>query len=81
MELIIYQKVQLKKLWKTANYEEARVKLTNTQLNILKPAAKKQDWSNIKNSKENFVDEELRHELLLTARQITKIRNTITKYM
>ena len=33
-----------------ANYEEATVKLTNTQLNKLKSAAKKQDWNNIKNN-------------------------------
>ena len=33
-----------------ANYEEATVKLTNTQLSKLKSAAKKQDWNNIKNN-------------------------------
>ena len=33
------------------NYEEARVKLTNTKLNKLKPKAKK-DWNSIKNNEE-----------------------------
>ena len=28
-----------------ANYEEERVKLTNTELNKLKPAAKKKAWT------------------------------------
>ena len=32
-----------------ASYEEARVKLSNTQLNKLKSAAKKLYWNNIKN--------------------------------
>ena len=32
-----------------ANYQETRVKITNTQLNKLKSAAKKQDRNNIKN--------------------------------
>ena len=31
-----------------ANYQEARVKLTNTQLSTLKSAAKKQDRNSIK---------------------------------
>ena len=32
------------------NYQETRVKLTNTQLSKLKSAAKKKkDWNNIKN--------------------------------
>ena len=32
------------------NYQETRVKLTNTQLNKLKSAEKKKkDWNNIKN--------------------------------
>ena len=31
------------------NYQKSRVKLTNTQLNKLKSAAKKQDRNNVKN--------------------------------
>ena len=32
------------------NYEEARIKLTNTQPNKLKSAAKWKDWNNVKNN-------------------------------
>ena len=46
------------------SYEKARVKLTNTQLNKLKTAAKIR-LEYIKNNKEKL-DEELRHELFLT---------------
>ena len=56
-----------------ANYEEARVKLTNTQLNKLKSAAIKKPGTILKITKKNFQDEELPHELLLTTRQKTKI--------
>ena len=42
-------------LIKVANYEDARVELTNTQLNKLKSAAKKYDWKNIKNNKEKLL--------------------------
>ena len=58
-----------------ANYEEARVKLTNTQLNKLKSEAKNQTGRTLKITKKNFQDEELSHEILLTTRQKTKIRN------
>ena len=37
-----------------ANYQEARVKLKNTQLNELKSPAKKQDRNNIKNKQKKF---------------------------
>ena len=56
-----------------ANYEEARVKLTNTQLNKLKSAAIKKPGTILKITKKKFQDEELPHELLLTTRQKTKI--------
>ena len=49
-----------------ANYQEVRVNLTNSQLNKL----------NI-----DFEDEELPHELLLTTRQKTKIRNAFANNM
>ena len=52
-----------------------RVKLTNTQLNKLKSAAKNNIGTILRLSKKNFGDEELPHELFLTARQTTKIRN------
>ena len=58
-----------------ANYEEARIKLTNTQLNKLKSEAKNKTGTTLRITKKNFQDEELPHELLLKARQKTKIRN------
>ena len=58
-----------------ANYQEARVKLTNTQLSKLKSTAKNRTGTILKLNKRNFEDEELPHELFLTTRQTTKIRN------
>ena len=67
-----------------ANYQEARVKLTNTQLNKLKSTAKNKKGTILRLNKKNFEDEVLPHELLLTTRQTTKIRNVfgnnMTKY-
>ena len=60
---------------KTTNYEGVRVKLPNTQLNKLKSAAKNKTWAISKINKKNFQDEEFPHELFLTTRQTTKIRN------
>ena len=40
-----------------ANYEEARVKLTNTQLNKLKPAAKHKTGTTLRITKKNFPEE------------------------
>ena len=37
--------------------------------------------NNIKNDSENFQDEELPHELILTTRQIAKIRNAFANNM
>ena len=64
-----------------ANYQEARVKLTNTQLNKLKSAAKSKTGTILRLNKKNFEDEELPHELFLTTRQITKIRNAFANNM
>ena len=58
-----------------ADYEEARVKLTNTQLNKLDSAAKNKTGTILGITKKNFQEEKLPHELFLTARQKTKIRN------
>ena len=41
-----------------ANYEEARVKLTNTQLNKLKFAAKNKTGTILRITKKNLQDEE-----------------------
>ena len=54
-----------------ANYEEARVKPTNMQLNKLKSAAKNKTGT-ILITKKNFQDEGWLQEL--TTRQKTKIR-------
>ena len=61
-----------------ANYEEARVKLVNTQLHKLKSAAKNKTGTRLRIMKKNFQDEELPHELFLITRQKTKIRNAFT---
>ena len=55
-----------------ANYQEPRVKLTNTQSNILKSEAKNKTGTILRLNKKNFEDEELPHELFLTSRQTTK---------
>ena len=55
-----------------ANYEEVRVKPTNTQLNKLKCVAKSKTGTTLKRKKKNFQDEELPHELFLTSRQKAK---------
>ena len=54
------------------NYQEARVKLTNTQLNLIKSEAKNKTCAILRINKKNFKDEELRNELFLTTRKITK---------
>ena len=64
-----------------ANYQEARVKLTNTQLNKLKSAAKNKTETILRINKKNFQEEKLPHKLFLAARQTTKIRNAFAKYM
>ena len=63
------------------NYQEARVKITNTQLNKLKSAARSKTGTMLRLNKKNFGDEELPHELFLTKRQATKIRNAFANKM
>ena len=46
-------------LQKMTNYQEARVKLTTTQLNKLKFAAKNKVVNTLRTTKKNFQDEEL----------------------
>ena len=60
------------------NYQEVRGKPTNTQLNKLKSATKNKTGTVLRLNKKNFDDEELAHELSLTTRQTTKIRNAFT---
>ena len=59
-----------------ANYQKARVKLTNTHLNKIKSAAKNKTGTISRMNNKNFEDDELPYELFLTTKQITKIRNT-----
>ena len=47
-----------------------RVKLTNTELNKLKSAAKNKTMAILRLNKKIFKDEELPHELFLITRQI-----------
>ena len=61
-----------------ANYQEARVKLTDTKLNKLKSAAKSKIGTILKMNKKNFEDEESPHELFLTTRLTIRIRNDFT---
>ena len=68
-------------LEKMANYQEARVKVTITQLNKLKSAAKNKTGTILKIIKKNFEDEELPRELFLTRRQTTKIKNAFVNNM
>ena len=63
------------------NYQEAKVKLTNTQLNKLKSAAKHRTGTILRLNNKKFEDEELPHGLFLTSRQTTKIRNAFTNNM
>ena len=59
-----------------ANYEEARVKPANSQLNKLKSAAKNKTGTTLGITKKNCQDEELLPlELFLTARRKPKIGN------
>ena len=57
------------------NYQETRVKLTNTQLNKLKLVRKNKTRTILRFNKKNFEDEELPHEFFLTETQTTKIEN------
>ena len=62
------------------NYQEARVKLTNTQLKKLKSAAKNKAETLLRLNKKNL-EEELPYELSLTTRQTGKIRNVFANNM
>ena len=62
-------------------YTKVNVKLTNIQLSKLKKAVKNNDGATLQISIKNFDKDELPHELLLTRRQSTKVRNAINKSM
>ena len=58
-------------------YSKIKCKLTNVQLNKLKNAVKSNEGVTLRLGIKNFNKDELPHELLLTTRQNTKLRNTI----
>ena len=62
------------------SYQETRVELTNTELNKLKSTAKNNQKTRTI-LRLNFEDEELPHELFLTTRRTTKIRNVFSNNM
>ena len=63
------------------NYQEARVKLINTQLKKLKSTVKNKTSKILRLNKKNFEDEEVPHELFLITRNATKIRNAFANIM
>ena len=70
-------------LWIMVSYQETRVELTNTELDKLKSTAKNNQKTGtiLRLNKKNFEDEELPHELFLTTRRTTKIRNVFSNNM
>ena len=62
-------------------YTKVNVKLTNLHLSKLKKAVKNNDGATLRIGIKNFNKEDLPHELLLTTRQRTKLRNAIHNNM
>ena len=58
-------------------YNTVNAKLSNSQLNKLKSAVKNKQGTTVRISAKMFNSDNLSHELLLTIRQITKLRNNI----
>ena len=58
-------------------YSKINCKLTNLQLNKLKKAVKSNEGATLRLGIKNFNKDERPHELLLTTRQNTKLRNAI----
>ena len=58
-------------------YSEVNCKLTNVQLNKLKKAVKSNEGATLRSGIRNFNKDETPHELLLTTRQNTKLRNAV----
>ena len=58
-------------------YSEVNCKLTNVQLNKLKKADKSNEGATFRLGIRNFNKNERPHELLLTTRQNTKLRNAL----
>ena len=62
-------------------YNKVNVKLSDLQLNKLKSATKNQTSVTLRMSLKMFNGKDLPHELLLTTRQITKLRNAFNNKM
>ena len=60
-----------------AEYNKISCKLTNVRINKLKKAVKSNEGASLRLGIKNFNKDELPHELLLTTRQNTKLRNAI----
>ena len=58
-------------------YTKVNVKLRNLQLSKLKKAVKSNEGATLRIGIKDFNEQDLRHELLLTTRQSTKLRNAI----
>ena len=58
-------------------YTKINCKLTNVQINKFKKAVKSNEEIKLRLGIKNFNKDELPHELLLTTRQNTKLRNAI----
>ena len=58
-------------------YSKINCKLTNVQLNKLKKVVKSNEEAKLRINIKNFNKDELPHELLLTTRKNTKLRNAI----
>ena len=59
------------------DYSKVNCKLTNVQLNKFKKAVKSNEGATLRLGIRNFNKDERRHELLLTTRQNTKLRNAL----
>ena len=62
-------------------YSKVNVKLSDTQLKILKTAAKDKTGTTLRIRLKMFDGNDVLHELLLTTRQKTKLRNTFNNNM
>ena len=62
-------------------YSQANVKLSDTQLKKLKTVVKNKTGTTLRISLKMFNGNDLSHELLLTTRQKTKLRNTFNNNM
>ena len=62
-------------------YSKVNVKLSDTQLKKLKTAVKNKTGAALRTSLKMFNGTDLPHELLLTTRQKTKLRNAFSNTM